>query len=181
MWACLACPAYSTRRSANSSRPMTNSVSRPNRPGRPPGPTEGRGHRPYDPRRTTPKRERIICAVHSYRREIDSGDIQLCEIASLTNTSPSYLSIVKNSPWGQAGCAFWIESRAALFAWWRRRPSATARCPSKRKGGPCRDGGVGEIDRCFAMPHRGKRVINIDPPTPPSAIMRRAQPLPRRE
>ncbi len=30
-----------------------------------------------------------------------------------------------------------------------------------------RAGGVGEIDRCFAKPHRGKRVFNIDPPTSP--------------
>ncbi len=31
------------------------------------------------------------------------------------------------------------------------------------------------------MLHRGKRVFNIDPPTSPNAIMRRARPLPRRE
>ncbi len=31
------------------------------------------------------------------------------------------------------------------------------------------------------MPHRGKRVFNIDLPTSPNAIMRRAKPLPRRE
>ena len=31
------------------------------------------------------------------------------------------------------------------------------------------------------MSHRGKRVFDIDPPTSPYAIMRRAAPLPRRE
>jgi hypothetical protein len=31
------------------------------------------------------------------------------------------------------------------------------------------------------MLQRGKRVFNIDPPTSPNAIMRRAKPLPRRE
>ncbi len=40
---------------------------------------------------------------------------------------------------------------------------------------------VGEIDRVFARLHRSKRVFNIDPPTSPNAIMRRAETLPRRE
>jgi len=31
------------------------------------------------------------------------------------------------------------------------------------------------------MLQRGNRVFNIDPPTSPNAIMRRAEPLPRRE
>lgn len=44
-----------------------------------------------------------------------------------------------------------------------------------------RDGGMGEVVRCFSMLHRGKRAFNIDPPTSPGAIMRRAQTLPRRE
>ncbi len=53
--------------------------------------------------------------------------------------------------------------------------------PRERKQCPCRGGGVGEIDRGFAMPHRGKRVFNIDPPASSNAIMQRAQPLLRRE
>jgi hypothetical protein len=44
-----------------------------------------------------------------------------------------------------------------------------------------RDGGIGEVVRCFSMLHRGKRAFNIDPPTSPGAIMRWAQTLPRRE
>ncbi len=40
---------------------------------------------------------------------------------------------------------------------------------------PRRDGGVGEIDRGFARPHRGKRDSHIDPPTSSDAIMQRAQ------
>jgi hypothetical protein len=35
--------------------------------------------------------------------------------------------------------------------------------------------GVGEIDPGFAIPQRGKRVFNIDPPTPSNAIMQRAR------
>ena len=73
----------------------------PNRPGRPAGPTEGRGLRPYDPRWSTPKRRRIIQAVHEYRRELERGDLNLCDLARMIGTSLSYLSIVKNSPWGQ--------------------------------------------------------------------------------
>ena len=45
----------------------------------------------------------------------------------------------------------------------------------------CRDGGDGEIVRGFSMPYFGKHLFNIDPPTSPYAIMRRAKPLPRRE
>ena len=73
----------------------------PNRPGRPDGPTEDRGLRPYDPRWSTPKRRRIIQAVHEHRRELERGDLNLCDLARMIGTSGSYLSIVKNSPWGQ--------------------------------------------------------------------------------
>lgn len=53
--------------------------------------------------------------------------------------------------------------------------------PPRRKRCPCRDGGVGEIDRGFAIPHQGKRVFNIDPPTFSNAIMQGAETLLRRE
>ena len=43
------------------------------------------------------------------------------------------------------------------------------------------DDGEGEIDRRFAVPLQGERVFNIDPPSSPNAIMRRAAPLPRRK
>ena len=70
-------------------------------PGRPAGPTEGRGERPYDPRRWTSKRQRIIQAVHYHRDALERGDLRLCDLAEMIPTSISYLSIVKNSPWGQ--------------------------------------------------------------------------------
>ena len=73
----------------------------PNRPGRPPGPTEDRGERPYDPRRSTARRQKIIWAVYRYRKALERGDLRLCDLAAMLGTSPSYLSIVKNSPWGQ--------------------------------------------------------------------------------
>ncbi len=73
----------------------------PNRPGRPAGPTEDRGLRPYDPLWSTPKRRRIIQAVHEHRGELERGDLNLCDLARMIGTSLSYLSIVKNSPWGQ--------------------------------------------------------------------------------
>ena len=73
----------------------------PIRPGRPAGPTEGRGDRPYDPRRWTPKRQRIIQAVHLHRAALERGDLTLSGLAAMIDTSPSYLSIVKNSLWGQ--------------------------------------------------------------------------------
>ena len=69
--------------------------------GRPKGPTPGRGDRPYDPRRATPKRLGILAAVYEYRREIAHGDIRLCDLADALGTSISYLSITKNSLWGQ--------------------------------------------------------------------------------
>lgn len=53
--------------------------------------------------------------------------------------------------------------------------------PRKRMRCLCRHGGVGAIDRGFAMPRRGKRVFNIDPPTSSNVVMRRARPRPRRE
>jgi len=73
----------------------------PRRTGRPAGPTEGRGQRPYDPRRSTPKRQRIILALHRNRDALERGDLTLCDLAYKLGTSISYLSIVKNSPWGQ--------------------------------------------------------------------------------
>ncbi len=74
---------------------------RPTRTGRPAGPPEGRGHRPYDPRWGTRKRMEILRAVYQYRRELANGDIKLCEIASVIGTANSYLSNVKNCVWGQ--------------------------------------------------------------------------------
>ena len=47
--------------------------------------------------------------------------------------------------------------------------------------GPCRDGGIGEIDPDFATPLRGERDSHIDPPMSSNAVMQRAQPLLRRE
>jgi len=41
---------------------------------------------------------------------------------------------------------------------------------------PCRDGGGGEIVRCFASTQKGDRAFNIDPPASSYAIMRRARP-----
>ena len=78
-----------------------------NRPGRPAGPPEGRGQRPYDPRWGTRKRMKILSAVYTYRRELARGDIKLCEIAPMIGTSISYLSTVKNSPWGQRILRTW--------------------------------------------------------------------------
>ncbi len=73
----------------------------PGRPGRPPGPTENRGERPYDPRRWTARRQEIILAVHRNRAALERCDLLLCDLAAMLGTSLSYLSIVKNSPWGQ--------------------------------------------------------------------------------
>ncbi len=73
----------------------------PNRPGRPPGPGEDRGEKPYDPRRPTPLRQLIIRTVYRNRKALERGDLTLCAIAGKLGTSPSHLSIVKNSPWGQ--------------------------------------------------------------------------------
>ncbi len=74
---------------------------RPRRPGRPAVPMDGRGHRPYDPRWGTPKRWAIIFALHRYRQELDSGELTHCDLAEYLGTSISYLSITKNSVWGQ--------------------------------------------------------------------------------
>ena len=73
----------------------------PRRPGRPAGPAEDRGQRPYDPRRWTARRQEIISAIHRNREALERGHLMLCELAVMLGTSPSYLSIVKNSPWGQ--------------------------------------------------------------------------------
>ena len=82
------------------------------RPGRPAGPTEGRGERPYDPRRSTPRRLEIIFAVHAYRAPLERGDLLLCDLAAMLGTSLSYLSVVKNSPWGQQGLRALAEADA---------------------------------------------------------------------
>ena len=71
------------------------------RPGRPAGPPEGRGHRPYDPRWGTPRRWEIIFALHLYREELECGDLTHCELSKFLGTAISYLSITKNSIWGQ--------------------------------------------------------------------------------
>lgn len=73
----------------------------PNRPGRPPGPTEDRAERSYDPGRSTARRQEIIWAVHRYRKALERGDLRICALAADRGTSLSYLSIVKNSPWGR--------------------------------------------------------------------------------
>ena len=72
------------------------------RPGRPAGPTKGRGQRHYDPKLATEKQWRIIRAVHRYRPMLNSGDMRYCELANYLGTSVSYMSIVKNSRWGQS-------------------------------------------------------------------------------
>ena len=73
----------------------------PRRPGRPAVPMEGRGHRPYDPRWGTPRRWEIIFALYLYREELECGDLTHCELAECLGTAISYLSITKNSIWGQ--------------------------------------------------------------------------------
>ena len=92
----------------------TNKVRR--RPGRPAVPMESRGLRPYDPRWGTPKRWEIIHALHRHRKLLDSGELTHCDLAAKIGTSISYLSIVKNSPWGQCNLRvleMWEEPRAA--------------------------------------------------------------------
>ena len=44
---------------------------------------------------------KILAAVYKYRREIAEGQIRLCDLAAALGTSISYLSITKNSLWGQ--------------------------------------------------------------------------------
>jgi hypothetical protein len=85
------------------------------------------------------------------------------------------LAVILHRMWRDETDFIWSSKEAAAKK--RQRP----RMPRERNRCPCRDGGVGEIDRGFAMPHRGKRVFNIDPPVSSNAIMQRAQPLPRRE
>ena len=75
--------------------------------GRPKGPPPDRGHRPYDPRGATRKRMKILAAVYKYRREIAQGEIRLCDLAAALGTSISYLSITKNSIWGQQILRSW--------------------------------------------------------------------------
>ena len=75
--------------------------------GRPKGPPPGRGHRHYDPRGATPKRLEILTAVYECRREIAEGEIRLCDLAATLGTSNSYLSITKNSIWGQHTLRSW--------------------------------------------------------------------------
>lgn len=81
-----------------------------NRPGRPAGRMEGLGERPYDPRRWTAKREKIIQGIHRNRAALERGDLLLCDLARELDTSLSYLSIVKNSLWGQR----WLRKLAEL-------------------------------------------------------------------
>ncbi len=73
----------------------------PRRPGRPAVPMEGCGHCPYDPRGGTPKRWRIIFALHDHRDELDSGELRHCDLATMIDVSISYFSTTKNSVWGQ--------------------------------------------------------------------------------
>ena len=46
-------------------------------------------------------RQEIISAIHRNREALERGHLMLCELAVMLGTSPGYLSIVKNSPWGQ--------------------------------------------------------------------------------
>ena len=48
--------------------------------------------------------------------------------------------------------------------------------PNGRKRRPSRDDGDGEFDRFCARVRKGDRDCNIEPPTSPYAIMRRAHP-----
>lgn len=75
--------------------------------GRPKGPTPGRGHRPYDPGRPTPKRLAMLSAIYGCRRDLANDRIRLCELAEYLGTSISYLTITKNSPWGQQVLRSW--------------------------------------------------------------------------
>ena len=77
------------------------------RVGRPPGPTPGRGHRPYDPRWATPKRMEILETVYAHRHALAGGEVLLCELAAMIGTSLSYLSTTKNSHWGQQILRWW--------------------------------------------------------------------------
>ena len=80
---------------------ITRTIYMPNRPGRPAGPTENRGLKPYDPRRWTSKRAQIIQAIFENNEALTRGDMLYSELARAIGTSPSYLSLTKNSPWGQ--------------------------------------------------------------------------------
>ena len=84
-------------------RPMQNYV----RPGHPAGPPPGRGHRHYDPRWATRKRMLILATVFELRRELRAGRVRHCEIAEHLGTCISYVSITKNSIWGQRILRAW--------------------------------------------------------------------------
>lgn len=71
------------------------------RPGRPAGPTPDRGMKSYDPVRGTAKREVIVRAIHAFRGDLENGTLLLSDLALVIGTSFSYLSLVKNSAWGQ--------------------------------------------------------------------------------
>ena len=77
------------------------------RVGRPPGPTPGRGHRPYDPRWGTAKRMAILQTVYAHRHALAGGEVLLCDLAAMIGTSISYLSTTKNSHWGQQILQWW--------------------------------------------------------------------------
>ena len=92
----------------------TRNYSGPGRPGRPAVPMEGRGHRPYDPCWGTPKRRMIVRALYRHRKALDSGAMTHCDLARMIGTSISYLSITKNSLWGQRelGRLAWADASA---------------------------------------------------------------------
>lgn len=71
------------------------------RAGRPAGPDQDRASKSYDPRRTTSTREKIVLAVFKNQHALTTGQLLLCDLAASIGTSISYLSIVKNSTWGQ--------------------------------------------------------------------------------
>ena len=71
------------------------------RPGRPAVRKMGLSQRPYDPRTGTPKRRAIIQAIHRHREALDRGVLTHSDLAAEIGCSLSYMSITKNSHWGQ--------------------------------------------------------------------------------
>ncbi len=80
---------------------LTRTIYVPRHAGRPAVPDPDRGLKAYDPRRRTSKRDQIIIAILDNREALDRGDLLYGDLARQIGTAPSYMSIVKNSPWGQ--------------------------------------------------------------------------------
>ena len=94
-------------RGGASSMPPTTYPRR--RVGRPGGPTPGRGRRPYDPKRLSPKDMKALGAIFDHRDELERGEILRCDLAASIGVSPAYLSKIKNCALGQAVLRRWSE------------------------------------------------------------------------